>query len=189
MRSSKHETSVGDERESMGIGALAERFGVAAHVLRHWEAVGLLAPARDTAGRRRYGTADLTRVAVILRAKEAGLSLDAIRSLVATADRAGRRDVLREEAEALRSRIAAAQASLEMIECALGCDHQDLSRCPRFQRVVADRVGTDTTVRLPVRPVRSTAWPGHGGRPRRRDEERLPPRQPVGPALETGGEG
>jgi DNA-binding transcriptional MerR regulator len=63
---------VGGDRGSTGIGAVSERFGLATHVLRHWEAMGLLTPARDAAGRRRYKTADLTRVAVILRAKEAG---------------------------------------------------------------------------------------------------------------------
>ncbi|MER7088222.1 MULTISPECIES: MerR family transcriptional regulator [Streptomyces] len=74
-----------------------------------------MAPERDAAGRRRYGTADLTRVAVILRAKEARLPLETIRSLAATADPRQRRDILQDEAEALRSRIAAAQASLHLM--------------------------------------------------------------------------
>ncbi|MDN0199962.1 MerR family transcriptional regulator [Streptomyces sp. S.PNR 29] len=150
MKSSEHRTPVHEERDSMTIGALAERFGLATHVLRHWEAMGLLTPARDAAGRRRFGTADLTRVAVILRAKEAGLSLDTIRSLAATTDPARRRDMLREEAQALRSRIAAAQASLELIECALGCDHEDFTQCAHFRQMVAERIGTDATVHIPV---------------------------------------
>ncbi|MFI8438232.1 MerR family transcriptional regulator [Streptomyces sp. NPDC079020] len=152
MKSSKHGTPGGGERAPMSVGVLAERFGLAAHVLRHWEARGLLTPARDAAGRRRYGRADLTRVAVILRAKEAGLSLDSIRALVTTGDPAGRADILREEAEVLRSRIAAAQASLGLIECALGCDHEDFARCAHFQRVVAERTGTGAVVRRPLRP-------------------------------------
>lgn len=125
----------------MGIGGLAERFGLATHVLRHWETMGLLAPARDAANRRRYRTADLTRVAVILRAKEAGLPLDTIRALVTTAGAVNRRDILHEEAEVLRSRIAAAQASLALIECALGCDHEDFTRCAHF-RLAADRMSS-----------------------------------------------
>ncbi|WP_301184415.1 MerR family DNA-binding transcriptional regulator [Streptomyces sp. 6-11-2] len=39
----------------MSIGAVAERFGLPTHVLRHWEAMGLLAPAaaaRPRTGRR-----------------------------------------------------------------------------------------------------------------------------------------
>lgn len=127
--------------ELMSIGVLAARFGLATHVLRHWESVGLLAPARDTAGRRRYTAADVTRVAVILRAKDAGLSLETIGTLTAGADPVKRRDMLREEAEALRRRIAAAQASLELIEGALGCQHEDITDCPRFKQAVAERIG------------------------------------------------
>ncbi|MGW1782612.1 MerR family transcriptional regulator [Streptomyces sp. NPDC002143] len=149
MKSNEHRVPLGGERGPMTIGALAERFGLATHVLRHWESMGLLTPARDAAGHRRYATADLTRVAVILRAKEAGLSLDAIRSLGAAGDAVRRRKVLREEAEALRSRIAAAQASLALVECALGCGHEDVIQCAHFRQVVADRIGTAAVVHVP----------------------------------------
>jgi DNA-binding transcriptional MerR regulator len=37
-----------------GIGELAGRFGLATHVLRHWEAAGLLIPAARVGGRRQY---------------------------------------------------------------------------------------------------------------------------------------
>src|SRR4051794_12544791 len=77
--------SSGDNGASAtSIGALAARFGLATHVLRHWESTGLLHPVRDAGGRRRYGADDLTRVATILIFKEAGLGLDTIRSLSAT---------------------------------------------------------------------------------------------------------
>ncbi|QUW85492.1 MerR family transcriptional regulator (plasmid) [Streptomyces mirabilis] len=138
------------EDETLSIGAVAERFGLATHVLRHWETMGLLTPVRDTAGRRRYRTADLTRVAVILRAKEAGLSLDTIRSVAATAEPAVRRDILRQEAAALRFRIAAARASLELIECALDCGHEDFTQCSHFRQMVADRIGIGAAVQVPV---------------------------------------
>ena len=78
----------------MSIGDIAERFGVPAHVLRHWESMGLLAPSRAEGQRRRYGPDDLYRVAVILRGKEAGFSLDDIREMMSTRDAAARRDVL-----------------------------------------------------------------------------------------------
>ncbi|MFF9915323.1 MerR family transcriptional regulator [Streptomyces sp. NPDC013457] len=149
MKSSEQKAPGDGERDSMGIGALAKRLGLATHVLRHWESMGLLAPARDSAGRRRYRIADLTRVAVIQRAKDAGLSLDTIRSLTATADAVKRRNILRAEAKALRSRIAAAQASLDLIECALGCDHEDFNQCAQFQQVVTDHIGTDMAAHVP----------------------------------------
>ncbi|MEU2930808.1 MerR family transcriptional regulator [Streptomyces sp. NPDC007251] len=138
------------EHETLSIGALAERFGLATHVLRHWESMGLLSPVRDGAGRRRYSPADLTRVAVILRAKEAGLSLDTIRSLAATADPGLRRGILQREAEALRSRIAAVQASLKLIECALDCDHEDFTQCPHYRQMAAERIGAESPVHVPV---------------------------------------
>src|SRR5690242_4166048 len=76
--------------DGMGIGAVAARFGLATHVLRHWESVGLLSPER-VGDRRRYGPDDLYRVAVILRAKEAGLALEDIRRFIAARDPAARR--------------------------------------------------------------------------------------------------
>ncbi|WP_344594852.1 MerR family transcriptional regulator [Actinomadura vinacea] len=125
----------------MSIGAAAARFGLAAHVLRHWEAVGLLAPARAAGDRRRYGTADLHRIAIIVRAKEAGLGLDDIRGMFTAADPAERRAVLRERRAELRRRIAAARASLEIVECALDCDREDFIRCAHFQSAIAERAG------------------------------------------------
>ncbi|MDT0443099.1 MerR family transcriptional regulator [Streptomyces johnsoniae] len=123
----------------MSIGTLAARFGLATHVLRHWESKGLLHPGRDAGGRRRYGADDLTRVAIILLSKEAGLGLDTIRSLSATVDRATRHKILRPEAEELRSRIAAARASLELIEGGLNCEYEDVTQCPNYRRLVAEQ--------------------------------------------------
>ncbi len=54
------------------IGELAHEFGLATHVLRHWESMGLLRPGRNGAGQRRYGRADLARVAMILIGKDEG---------------------------------------------------------------------------------------------------------------------
>ena len=58
------------------IGEAAARFGLDTHVLRYWEDEGLLRPARDGAGRRLFAEDDVVRVAVILRNKAAGMSLD-----------------------------------------------------------------------------------------------------------------
>jgi MerR family transcriptional regulator, copper efflux regulator len=60
------------------VGEVAERFDLPTNVLRHWESVGLLEPARDSAGRRRYGLDDVSRVAAIQRSKAAGMSLDQV---------------------------------------------------------------------------------------------------------------
>ena len=63
------------------IGELAGRFGLATHVLRHWEDEGLLTPAGRVGGRRRYDESHVARVVMIQRAKAAGLSLEQIRRM------------------------------------------------------------------------------------------------------------
>jgi len=127
----------------MTIGKVAGRFGLATHVLRHWESVGLLSPSRVVAGRRRYGPDHLYRIAVILRAKEAGFGLDDIREMIAAQGIAERTDILRRHRAELAHRIAQSQASLFLIDCALSCDHDDFTSCPHFQAAVIDRIGLD----------------------------------------------
>ncbi|MFI7487830.1 MerR family transcriptional regulator [Micromonospora echinaurantiaca] len=129
------------DQPNLSIGEIAARFGLPTHVLRHWESVGLLTPARAVAGRRRYGTADLYRIATILRAKEAGFSLDDVRAVLDEPDPAERRRILARQRSALAERIARAQASLEIIDVALRCEHEDLARCPHYRASLAARIG------------------------------------------------
>ncbi|MFD0201604.1 MULTISPECIES: MerR family transcriptional regulator [Saccharothrix] len=127
--------------EEMSIGTVAERFGLATHVLRHWEDMGLLAPRRHANGRRQYGRADEARIAMILLAKDAGLGLDQVRLLfAATADRPTRRALYREHHDRLAERIASLRASLSVLEHAMGCEAEDITACPDFQAKVAARI-------------------------------------------------
>jgi len=115
------------------IGEVAARFGLPAHVLRYWEAEGLLAPAR-AGTRRRYTDADLRRVAAILVAKEAGFELTDIRSMLNDRSAAGRAAMAARQRDRLRARIARAQAALELLEG--DCPHDDLMTCPHFQTLL-----------------------------------------------------
>lgn len=122
------------------IGEVASRFGLPAHVLRHWESEGLLSPARD-GDRRRYTDADLYRVAAILLAKEAGFGLADIRSILGSGTAAERHEVMaRHEAE-LKARIARAEAALAMLDGGQNCAHDDLMACPHFQGLLRKIVG------------------------------------------------
>ncbi|MGK8522428.1 MerR family transcriptional regulator [Nocardia asteroides] len=124
--------------EDISIGELAARFGLATHVLRHWEDVGLLAPRRDGAGRRRYHEDDAETVAMILLGKQVGLSLEELAALVTEAsDRAARRDLLRAHRDQLVRRIARTTAALETITHALDCEAEDFRDCPHFRAKVA----------------------------------------------------
>lgn len=117
----------------VGIGEAAARFGLATHVLRHWESMGLLTPTRTGGDRRRYTEGDLFRIATIQRAKSAGLSLADIRTVLTTGDPARRRDVLRLHRAELALRIERAQASLALLDCAAECAHPDLATCPHLR--------------------------------------------------------
>ena len=122
------------------IGELAARFGLATHVLRHWEEMGLLAPARRVAGRRVYGAAQVTRVAEILLGKDAGFSLEQLRELFSAPDRDRRRAVLRGQLAQVRERIARLTLSQTLLEHSLRCRHRDYQSCPRFQEMVLARL-------------------------------------------------
>ncbi|WP_328989815.1 MerR family transcriptional regulator [Kribbella sp. NBC_01245] len=116
------------------IGDLAARFGLATHVLRHWESEGLLTPSRRVGNQRRYDAAAVDRVAVILRAKKAGLSLDRMRRVL-TGGLAERRTVLKTQYDDLVAQIAEAQAALAMLDHALACRADPLESCPHFRQL------------------------------------------------------
>ncbi len=119
------------------MGEVAERFELPTNVLRHWESVGLLRPARDTAGRRRYGQDDVVRIAVIQRSKAAGMTLDQIAVLLDDGS-AGRHEVLQRHLDDLGRRMEDMRRSREMTEHAMGCRSHDIATCPRFRASVED---------------------------------------------------
>jgi len=125
---------------TISIGEVGGQFGLATHVLRHWETMGLLSPARATGGRRRYGRSDLNRVAGILLAKGAGLALTDIRDILTTADVQARREITRRHRDELIRRIEEMQTAVNLIEGGLTCDYEDITECPNYQSLVADRM-------------------------------------------------
>lgn len=122
----------------MLIGELAARFGLATHVLRHWEDVGLLTPSERVNGRRRYSQHHVTRVAMIIRGKAGGLSLEQLRDVFDASTGADRRALLRRHHTELESRIRELAASKQLVEHALECRAEDFTRCPAFVRMTQD---------------------------------------------------
>ena len=64
------------------VGQLAKLAGVSTRTLRHYEDLGLLAPARTASGYRSYHPSDAKRLAQILSMKACGLPLTTIRHLL-----------------------------------------------------------------------------------------------------------
>ncbi|MFJ6615109.1 MerR family transcriptional regulator [Streptomyces sp. NPDC091289] len=133
----------------MTIGELADRFALRTHVLRHWEATGLLSPAERVNGRRRYSSRHIARVAMIVRGKAAGFSLDQLRGVLDATDAAERRVLLLEQRAELDRRIQEIEASKTLIEHALECRAKDFTECPGFRRLV-EQLADGTGVGRPV---------------------------------------
>lgn len=125
----------------MRIGELAERFDLAPHVLRHWEAMGLLSPAARVSGRRRYTSDHVVRVLTIIRAKAAGMSLEQIREMLAACGQAERQALLQRHHAALEERLREIAASKALIEHLMRCTADDFTRCPDYRRIVEGAVG------------------------------------------------
>ena len=116
-------------QQSYTIRELAEEFGVSARTMRHYEELGLLAPARRGQARV-YSAADRTRLKLILRGKRLGFSLEESREIIAMYDpEHGNEQQLRrllgrvrEQRTVLQARLADLQAMLaEMDEVEAGC--------------------------------------------------------------------
>lgn len=124
-------------------------------MLRYWESMGLLEPARRVGGRRRYGHAAQARIALIRMAKEAGLGLRELRTLLSTPDPMDHRDLLRRHVTELEQRIARARAAKDLIKHALACPHS-FADCEHAREQIAARIP-----QIPYRPGDPpSAFPG-----------------------------
>lgn len=74
--------------DGYSIGDLARASGCKAETIRYYERIGLLPPAaRRASGYRRYGDADVRRLRFVRQGRALGFPLEAIRELLALADR------------------------------------------------------------------------------------------------------
>jgi MerR family redox-sensitive transcriptional activator SoxR len=67
----------------MSIGDLAERTGLAVSAIRFYETKGLVTPARNQGGQRRYLRSDIRRLSFIQIAQQLGFSIEDIRQALA----------------------------------------------------------------------------------------------------------
>ncbi len=70
--------------DGLTVGELADRSGVSTSALRFYEARGLIRSTRTAGNQRRYGRAELRRVAFIRIAQRVGLSLEEVTAALAT---------------------------------------------------------------------------------------------------------
>ena len=128
--------------ETLTIGELGRRTGVAPSALRYYEEIGLLAPAARVSGRRRYGLDAVGSVGAILLLSDVGFTLAEVKELMAARSTSPRswRELARRKLADLDARIAEAQTARVAVEHAINCPHDDVVTCPNFQEVVRHRL-------------------------------------------------
>jgi MerR family transcriptional regulator, copper efflux regulator len=146
------------------ISDLGRLFGIAPHVLRHWEAVGvLIAPIRRQ-GRRFYYERHVKRVAMIICAQQAALGLTELREILEAPTVSARRSKLKRHQATLVRRISDLEASQRIVAQMLDWSREDFSECPVFGQTVATvRSSADVGDQLPrMRAIgHATGHKGH----------------------------
>ena len=127
----------------LSIGDLSRRTGVKVPTIRYYEDIGLVTPEGRTSGnQRRYDADGLRRLRFIRHARDLGLSLEAIRALIALEGASGApcdgaHQIAANHLSDIRDRIAQLQAlEVELARISVSEDHSD-GRCG-----VLDALGT-----------------------------------------------
>lgn len=127
--------------DSLSIGELSERAGVAPSALRFYESRGLLGSVRSSGGHRLFPRGTLRRVAFIRAAQAVGLSLQEIASALATLPASDQGSALtaadwqrlsRQWKPMLDARITALTQLRDQLDSCIGCGCLSLTRCKLY---------------------------------------------------------
>ena len=126
------------------IGVAAQRAGVSARMVRHYESLGLLPPvARTDSGYRQYTEAEVHALRFIRRARDLGFSMAEIATLLGLwQDKARASSQVKSIAQAhindLNTRIADMQAMQRSLQSLVQCCHGDQRpECPILDDLAA----------------------------------------------------
>jgi MerR family redox-sensitive transcriptional activator SoxR len=119
----------------MTIGDLAERTGLTVSAIRFYETKGLVTPARNAGGQRRYLRSDIRRLSFVQVSQQLGFSIDEIRSALATLPQ-GRTPtqkdwerISRDFRDQLDERIARLTRLRDYLSGCIGCGCLSMKKC------------------------------------------------------------
>ena len=124
--------------ETLTIGELSARSGVAASALRYYETMGLIRAGRTGGNQRRYERGELRRVAFIRIAQQVGISLEEIRTALdelpaaRTPTKADWSRLSARWRRKLDSRIALLEGLRDKLSGCIGCGCLSLKRCQLY---------------------------------------------------------
>lgn len=113
----------------MKIGEAAQRLGIAAHVLRHWEDEGVVVPDRTATGHRLYESEHLARCRIVLSCQDVGMSLAEIRAIVHRGE-TGRAEIIAARIAAIRAQRSSLDSAERFLLHVRQCRHDLMARCP-----------------------------------------------------------
>lgn len=117
----------------MKIGEVAHRIGVAVHVLRHWDDVGVVVPHRAPSGHREYTDEHLHRLRILQACQGVGMSLPEIRQVLQRGE-PGRTGVIERQLHRIRTQRAQLEDAERFLEHVINCKHDLLTRCDSCMR-------------------------------------------------------
>jgi MerR family redox-sensitive transcriptional activator SoxR len=145
--------------ELLAIGVVAERTGVATSALRYYEREGLVRSVRSPGGARRYPREVLRRVAFIRVAQRIGLSLEEIKTALAslpaerTPNKADWERLSRSWRPRIDDQIAVLERLRDELSSCIGCGCLSLRACSLYNRDdAAAALGTGPRYLLGDRP-------------------------------------
>lgn len=126
--------------ETMSIGKLAQRSGLAVSAIRFYEENGLIHAGRTAAGHRFFKRSDIRRVSFILIAQRLGFSLAEIRQQLAslpdsrTPTKSDWEKLSRNFRGVIDERISALALLRDTLDGCIGCGCLSLSRCRLYNQ-------------------------------------------------------
>jgi MerR family redox-sensitive transcriptional activator SoxR len=124
--------------ETLTIGELSARSGVAASALRYYETMGLIRAGRTGGNQRRYERGELRRVAFVRIAQQVGISLEEIRTALdelpagRTPTKADWSRLSARWRRKLDARIALLEGLRDKLSGCIGCGCLSLKRCQLY---------------------------------------------------------